>query len=99
MSGYSEEIPSVIPRTIAERARFVKGRYLEYKDRLMNGGGGTMREERARPIADELARGDLLSLLSRLGERAFRLQLEFEELHIHECEIRETVRDQEGPTA
>lgn len=92
MSGYPDEVPVVIPRTVGERARFVKDRYVEYKADLINGGTATMREERARPIADELARGDLLSILGRLGDRAFRIQLEFEELHAHECSLGETRR-------
>lgn len=96
MSGYPDEVPLVIPRTVGERARFVKDRYVEYKSALVSGPAATMRDERARPIADELARGDLLGLLGRLGDRAFRIQLEFEELHIHECSLGETRRRDEA---
>lgn len=79
MTDYADAVPDAIPQTAASRAAFVKSRYLEYKGRLITDGEHGMREERARPIADELARGDLLSLLGRNGERAFRIQLEFEE--------------------
>jgi hypothetical protein len=88
--SYSEPVPEVIPKTIEARARFVKARYLEYKAELIGRSGVKMPEERVRPIANELAVGDLLALLGRLGERAWRIQFDFEELHEGECERHET---------
>lgn len=81
MSGYPDDVPEVIPQSVRSRAYFVKRRYVEYKEELTAGEPGRMPVERARPIADELARGDLLSLLGRHGDRAFRVQLDFEESH------------------
>jgi hypothetical protein len=90
VSGYPEEVPELIPKTIQARARFVKARYVEYKAALVGDGESTMKPERAQPIANELAVGDLLAVLGRLGPHAFRIQFDFEELHQDGCELSET---------
>ena len=90
MSGYPEDVPELIPKSVEARARFVKARYVEYKVALVGSGESSMKPERAQPIANELAVGDLLAVLGRLGPHAFRIQFDFEELHEDSCQLRET---------
>lgn len=79
MTDFPEQVPDVIPQTVAARAHFVKHRYVDYKEALTDGEPGSMPLDRAKPIAKAWAEEDLESLLGRRGDRAFRIQLDFEE--------------------
>lgn len=91
---YGEPVPEVIPKTIEQRILFVKRRYLEYKHELLHGENGGVPLERARPIANELAVGDLHSLLGRNGVGPFRIQLQFEEFR--RLELKDEVADHQS---
>ncbi|HEV2519443.1 MAG TPA: hypothetical protein VGX00_02315 [Thermoplasmata archaeon] len=106
MSGYPDDVPQVIPRTVRDRARFLTSRFTEWKHALYEAIPPSMprelrveTESRFRRLANEYATGDLLSLLGRLGDRAFRIQLDAEELQARDAELAEPSRNSEGRTA